>query len=279
MYVTGLNKGGIPVCLFLINFNTKEMNKILCLLALLFCFAGCKKGENDTQVRFTKVTVFNKTDRNDLTIVYEGKQFNFLFPIGVAYGNDRFEILNKKTGEKIMDTVLNIAGADDFQLREVVPGGKPVLVRSPLSGEAAVSGEYMKLKIANHAPNALPYEKMDVVVMSFYEENGAYLRLDTLKGVGTDYNKELFMVKRSLLAGVANPRASYRFSFINSATGETVKDAKGRLYTAVYFNPEISRDNLYVFEFIEYADALDPDRAIERDGQTYDVETQLLWYR
>lgn len=279
MCVTGLNKDGIQVCLFLINFNTKEMNKILYLLALLFCLAGCKKGENDAQVRFAKVTIFNKTNRNNLVIVYEGKQFNFLSSIGVVYGNDRFEILNKETGKKVMDTVLNIAGADDFQLREVTPGGKLVFVRSPLSGETAVSGEYMKFKIANHAPNALPYEKMDVVVMSFYEVNGAYLRLDTLKGIGADYNKVLFKVKRSLLEGAANPRASYRFSFINSATGETIKDAKGRLYTAVYFNPVICRDNLYVFEFIEYADALDPDSAIELDGQTYDVETQLLWYR
>lgn len=255
------------------------MKLLAYLLVLLCCLAACKKIEEVEKIRFTKVTISNKTGRNDLTIVYEGKHFSFPNDIGVAYGNDRFEVLNKETGEKIMDTVLNIAGADDFQLKEVVPSGKLVFVRSPLSGEVATSGEYMKFKIANHAPNALPYEKMDVVVMSFYEENGAYLRLDTLKGVRTDYNKELFKVKRSLLAGIANPRASYRFSFINTATGETVKDAKGRLYTAVYFNPVISRDNLYVFDFIEYADALDPDRAIELNGQTYDVETQLLWFR
>lgn len=257
------------------------MKNIIYLLLLLFCFAGCKKTAQDSQLRFTKVSFKLTGTLGSTMILYEGKKYRSGTDIGLSYGDNQVQILNGETGSVMLDTVLNIIGPDTFEIRKSGNSSdKVMLVRSPLSGEAAAPYGFMKLKIANHAANALPYPKIDIVVRSFYPVNGVYTAIDTIKGIGTDYNKQLFLVKRALTNGVVVEQFQlYRFSFINSATGEPIKNASGNLFTEITFAPDKNSDSLYMFELIEYNDSFDPPNSIHQGAEFYDLEVFKSWNR
>lgn len=257
------------------------MKNIIYVLLLLFFFAACKKTAQDPQLRFTKVSFKLTGTLGSTIILYEGKKYKTGIDIGLSFGQNQLQFLNEETGNVILDTVLNIIGPDTFEIRRAsISNDKVLLVRSPLSGETAAPYGFMKIKIANHASNALPYPKIDVVVRAFYPVNGMYTAIDTLKGVGADYNKQLFLVKRTLTDGVVLDQFQlYRFSFINSATGEAIKNASGNLFTEITYAPERNSDNLYVFEIIEYNDSFDPPNSIHQGAEFYDLEVHKLWNR
>lgn len=221
-------------------------NRILILLGILLCVAACKKSEVIKSLKFTKVTFVNKSLNQDMQIGSESKYYSFGYDVPAAYGDDRFTIVKTSTKKIILDTILNISGGETFFVNQADTTQRPVISRSPLSGVSPAPPGYMKIKIANLAAIALPYAKVDIVVLPFYATNGVYIPLDTLHDVTANYtdNDKLYIVKRQVIGDVV--QQLYKFSYINPNTGLPLLNNQGAVYTNTSFSATLTKENLFM---------------------------------
>lgn len=255
------------------------MKYILYMLLLGVCIAGCKKQEEKKDVRFTKLQFVSKSDIQ-FGIKYDGKMYTELaFPIVVTYGDNKFELYKKSTGEKFLDTTINVTGRETYYILQSDTSKKPKLIKDPIVNEPAALPGYMKIKIANEAQLILPYQKIDVVIYSVTDYES--IPIDTLKGISSDYSKDYFLVKRDILksGNQERPQIEYEFGFINSVTGRRIMASGGDPFVSGYYQLTVKPFNVFMLRFQEEIN-LYPDfnyAFMEKNGKYYSIRTEELF--
>lgn len=271
------------------------MKKIIFALALLFCLAACKKNVyNIGDVKFAKITFLSAIKyRGNVTIADDNGSYQFGSFYTTVYGNKRFRFF-KETGEKVLDTLLAIAGSNNYYVYQPDSTTAPILLTelppppppppapdNPLDGSTAAPEGFIQLRMRNNSQEALPFQKLDVVLnlVTGYDPvlNRPITNPITKVALnGFEYNTDFFLFKR--------PEASnyYVCSFINHDTGEEIKDQKGYLYLDVFgFNLDRMPLNNYAVE-INYYETTDPEEskiAIKTNGKYYIVYCDLMFQK
>jgi len=267
------------------------MKKIIYLLAMLFCFAACKKQQVDERMAITRVSFLSKTllSQNP-TIKYGNKNYNILDQIPTTLGDNKVEILDGVSGAVLIDTILNIKGPQDFYIYQPFDIVPPVIVdslplhppvdpRNPLKNEPPAPEGYLKVKIALKTQFILPNQSLDIVVLSTTAASPTVaLPVETLHGVKTDYNTTLFQIKRPVLAD-GSLSTIFSFSLIDPVTGQGAKNKGGTTFTGGTITLPIGQTNLYMF-YLD--DALFTGRNTlvafpTSDGKLYSMRSNLLW--
>lgn len=265
-------------------------NIILCFGVMLFCLAACKKTEETARVRFAQTEFAPATKYRQATyIIFHNKKYFGGVTITSEYGDKNFE-LYKSNGEKITDFKLTIAGSQKYYIYQPDSTTLPVLLTelppppppppapdNPLDGSTAAPQGFVQLRVRNIAKEALPFEKLDLVLRGVTGYDPVINRditvpLDTISLKGFDYNTDFFLFKRPV------DYAYFKFSFIDPDTGKEIKDASGYLYVDLYgFNLNKQLLNNYAIE-IDFYETTDPEEskiAILRNGKYYMVYADL----
>lgn len=269
------------------------MKRIIYLLVLLLCFAGCKKEEVKTRVKVARTSFENKTKlQSTLYIIYSQKTYVTFDDIATSYGDKRFEIINRE-GETIIDTTLTVSGDKHYYIYQAVATDKPVLLtelppppppapENPLDDvTTAAPVGFVQLRIRNQAQVALPFENLDVVVHAVGFDPVLNEEITMVAGTfslnGFDYNRELFQFQRPAGYG-----SYFIFTFINHNTGEEIKDSSGNVFRDPYGSYLTkSTLNTYAIE-IGYYETTDPGEskiAILRNGKYYMVYSDLKFQK
>lgn len=108
--------------------------------------------------------------------------------------------------------------------------------------EAAPEG-YLKIKIANYAKKALPYDKIDVRVETYNSSTG-FEAIDTIRSVGKNLEEAKFQLVKK-----GKDILGYRFSYLIPDTDKEILNARGTLYTngGIWSYPNIQKDVLTMF--------------------------------
>jgi len=271
----------------------------LCLLALLFCFAGCKKNEAVEDLAFVKVEFTRKTDYVTY-MKYDGikNDLSLRSYIAVPIGDRRFEVHNNTTGEKLIDTVLNITravtyyiyqapGATSPVLQTEVPPVPPVIIpvdpNNPLENEPAAPEGFMKIKVANMAISAFPYPAMDIVFNSFANnpETGKeeLTPLFTIKDVGHDFNSQFQIIQRPVIDGI--PVTSFKLSFVDPATGELIRSVDGNILknTSRATGLKVSEFNNFMISIKEVLLNAPQDNAVKGEFEYYVISPSITFQK
>lgn len=266
------------------------MKRIPYLLALLFCLTSCKKEEIKQRTQFVKVQFANKTF-SSISVKHEGVSNNFsqIPYISSALGENKYEIYNLLTNEKLIDTVLNITGPKVYYVYQPfdivapvliseLPAKPPVDPRNPLKNEAAAPEGYVKMKISFQTRFILPNQTVDIVVNSFTAESPTVVvPITTLHGVNTDYNTTMFQVKRPVLAD-GTLSQSFTFSLIDPSTGELIKNTPGNTYSGGNISLPLGDKNLFMFFFNDVQNANRFSAvSVPIDGLYYTIRSNIVW--
>lgn len=262
------------------------MKQILYLMVLICCFMGCKKIEQAETIRFSRIEFKNETKLSQLPyILYDGKKRSINASFAVAHGDKTFTIY-KTSGEKLIDTTLNVNGHQVYYL--IQPDTtKPAILSTtapppvtppgsgPLNGATAARPGYIKFKMNNAAFGGLPFDRLNVVMnLMTTGTDGKMIStpLTTLEDIGLDFNTSFYEVKRGDDRG--EPGKLYSFSFINPNTGELIRNARGEIYRTgiVTFDKELF--NLFLLEIYDYP--VSDENAIEVNGIKYKVEADVI---
>lgn len=266
---------------------------ILYLLAIFFCLSGCKKTEEVARVRFAKIEFATATKyKNAPYIIYEGKRYFGGGFITADFGEKYFEVY-KLNGEKVLDFKLNIDGPQKYYIYQPDSLTKPVLLTelpaepeppkkdNPLDDSEPAPEGYIQLRVINNSKEALPYEKLDVVLHAVTDYDPETNRdisvpLETFSLNGYNYNTRFFLFKRPVGYNY------FKLSFIDHNSGKEIKDASGYLYLDLFgFNFSKQKLNNYAIEinFYETTDPEESKMAILRDGKYYVVYSDIAFQK
>lgn len=169
----------------------------LLILAAIFCTGtvSCKKETLvDDFVIFGQLNIENKTTYNSLLVQLEGIDTQ-LSPkdIKLKPGPNQLKVWGN-TGVptdkpvQIFDTLLNVTAknAYNFLLFQVDPGKKPVVMLNNQLDEPAPEEGFLKIKMANLAPNCFP-GKIDVLMKMIDYNYGDLVDMDVMKDVKPTY--------------------------------------------------------------------------------------------
>jgi hypothetical protein len=266
------------------------MKKIIYLLALLFCIAGCQKQEVNERLAVTRVSFVNKTQlMSSPTLKYDNKAYGLFDKIPSTYGDNKVEIYDGVSGEKLIDTVLNIKGPHDFYVYQPFDIVRPVIVdslplhppvdpRNPLKNETPAPEGYVKIKIALQKHFVLPNQKVELVVLSKTAASpDIAVPIQTLHAVGTDYSTTLLQVKRPVLAD-GSLSQTFNFSLIDPATGEQIKTGNGNDYKSGDLVIPLGEKNLFMFYFNDRQNASRfASTSIPINGLPYVIVPNIVW--
>lgn len=264
------------------------MKKIIYLLALLFCFAGCKKQQVDERMVITRISFLNKALLT-LTIRYENKTYNVLDQIPTTYGDNKLAIIDGLSGAVLIDTVLNIKGPQDFYIYQPfdivppvivtsLPDKPPVDPRNPLKNETPAPEGYVKIKVAFQTEFIFPNQSVELIVLSKTAASpDVAVPIQTLHAVGADYNATLQQVKRPVLAD-GSLSQTFSFSLIDPATGEQIKSGNGNDYKCADLILPLGEKNLFMFYFNDRQNSSRfAPTSIPVNGLPYIILPNLLW--
>lgn len=254
------------------------MKKIFYLPLLLFCLVACKKEEVKQREKFAKINFVSK-NLLSFSLTYDGKASanDLKIPLGEA----KFEVYDRETKAKLIDTVLNITRTETYYIVQPDLTKPPYLIINPLIDVPAAPEGYMKLSLANNTTSGLlPYESVDVVLLSNVSMLGLnYLPLDTLHGVGTGAS-EFFLVKKEIVGTTV--QNAYKFGFINPITGARLLSFAGNEYYGVTFGAD-APDNVYLIKLststvsATSGPASLRNRALFLNAKYYNVNTTVDW--
>lgn len=265
------------------------MKKTIYLLILLFSLAGCKKQQVDERMTITRVSFINKTQlESGLTIRFENKNYNTLDQIGTAYGDNKVEILDG-AGKKVIDTVLNIKGPQEFYIYQpfdivppvivtTLPDKPPVDPRNPLKNETPAPAGYVKIKVAFQTQFILPGQDVELIVLSTTAASSdVAVPIASLHHVNVNYNIDMFQIKRPLLSD-GTLSQTFSFSLIDPATGERIKTGNGSDYKSAALTLPLGENNLFMFYFKDQQNASRfAPTSIPVNGLPYIILPNLLW--
>lgn len=255
------------------------MKRILYLMLLLFCFAGCKKEDAKKRIAATQVSFENKS-LSSITLKYNGQEYPVGIKIGTIYGDRRVEIFSID-GKPLIDTVLNITGKMIYYVYQVDPNIAPVLItelpalppgpEDPLENVTPAPEGFMKIKI-KHDLAPLGFEKIDVEVLSNFNSADNYELYTTIPNVTTTLSSDFVTIQRPVREGAM--LQNFKFRFINSITKAPALSGNGQAYTT--YNATLGRSvyNAYLlgFSFFESGDPND----FEHNGVFYEIDADVI---
>lgn len=267
------------------------MKKLVYLLTLLFCFSGCQKQEVLERIEVTRVSFLNNSQLKSLpTITYENKKYNPLDQITTIYGSNKVQIYDSNSGEKLIDTVLNITGPQEFYIyqpfdiippviTDKLPDIPPIDPRNPLKNEPPAPEGYFKLKMAFKPASIFLDQKIDMVILSkTVESPNVEVPIETLHGISSTYNTALFLIKRPELADGSRSQ-NFSFGFIDPVTGAVMKNTRGDVFRGGPITLPIGTRNIYMYDFEDAETTFSRyfPTALPIDGKYYLLRPTLLW--
>ena len=254
------------------------MKNIFYLPFLLLCLLACKKQEVKQRTNFAKLRFISRYPLS-FSLTYDGKVSST--DLNVPYGEAKFEIYDKSTNAKLIDTVLDITGTEIYYIVQPDLTKPPYLILNPLKDVPSAPEGYMKISLANNTTSGLlPYESVDVVLLSNVSMSGLnYVPLDTLHGVGTSAS-EFFLVKKEIIGTTV--QNSYKFGFINPITGARLLSFAGNEYYGVAFGAD-APNNVYLIKLSTSTvsstsgPAANRNRALFISAKYYNVNTTVDW--
>lgn len=266
------------------------MKRLIYLLTLLYCFTGCKKQEVTQMIAVTRIS-FNddtKLQANPL-IRFSNKQYEVGVPIPTGYGDNRFEIYDNTTGQKIIDTVLNITGPQEFYIYQpfdivtpvivsALPTTPPIDPRNPLKNETPAPDGYVKIKVAFNSQYVVPNQSAVMLVFSVTATSPTIpVVIDTLRSVSSDYNATLFQFKRPVLAD-GSLSQNFTFGIIDPGTGMAFLNGAGTMFNGGNITLPVGKNNLYMFNMIDAAaGSRSASVGISLNGSIYIVKSAVDW--
>lgn len=166
--------------------------------------------------------------------------------VKVPEGEGVFQFYDSRTNKILAEKKINIVpGSPEkfllFQPTETSPF--EILNPNEQENEEAAPDGYLKIKVANYANKALPYDRIDIRVEANDGWNG-FFPIDTIISIDRNLeNAEYHLVRKG------ENIISYRFSYIVNETQQEVLNARGTLYTSggVWNYPKPKKDVFTIF--------------------------------
>lgn len=217
-----------------------NMLKFTLLLMITICgFSSCKKIDVDQNfTSFGKVNfdasnlAINNTGEGRLLQIKSENGFKIEWRldgiVSAPIGKRHFLFYDQRTNEVLAEKTIdvNIDKTEKWQLFQPSVGDNISFIDPNIdSEEPNASNNQIKIKFANYASNALPYNQLDVVIWAEGQPQGD-IPLDTIKNVGKSFEGMSFHT-------VANSKKdmSIYFSFIESSSQKEVLRVNGSRYT------------------------------------------------
>ena len=257
------------------------MKNFLYLAILLLCFAACKQVEVEPNTKFAKVTFLNTIPVDGpVKVAYKDKVHSLPEGACVTPVGDVHFVFSTHTGKLLLDTVLNISDGDEYRLSRTA-SLDTIIRKNPLTAVPAAPEGYMRLSIANSTTGPLPYEKVDVILLSNVSMEGEnYIPLDTLYSIGTSAS-EFFLVKKEVIGTFV--QNGYRLGFINPITGGRIMNFIGNEFSDGLFTAD-APNNVYQISLTSLS--LSTSGPASRRYKTifispkyYSVTSNLEWYK
>ena len=228
-----------------------SINGLVMLLLLTLSFTACKKLEHDEgftsigEVFFDASNVaINKTTAGRLLDVRTSNGYPVEWTsmgtgkLIAPEGERTFEFYDKRTGEVLAEKTVNVVAGNPerWTLFQPEEGQQiSILDLTAYAQEPAASEGQIKIRFANYATGALPYEEIDIVVWGEGLPQGD-VPLDTIENVGKSFDGSGFHT----IYG-SNKNLIYHFSFIDKASQKEIVRVNGTRYTtkgrATSFSP------------------------------------------
>jgi hypothetical protein len=258
------------------------MKNILYLFVFVLSFASCTKNEDQANLEFVQVK-FRRETSYPVFVKYDGIKNNLNKDyVAVPLGEQKFEIYNAATGDKVIDTVLNVTGPVTYYV--YIPTGAtiPILVTElpppppppagPLDDVTAAPDGFMKIKMLNASQVVTGNIPIDVEILSTVNTAGVYDLVATVPGVTATYGNEFFMCPRPVRG--ATKQTNFKFRFLRSDTKEPIRTAQGQVFvTAGALTMGVRPLNAFALT-INYMETEDMT-GIERDGKKYSLRVTL----
>lgn len=249
------------------------MKKIvnMALLSLLISFISCSEKSDllEESKSYGKVYFVNNSILDSyIGIKYMGEPYKNIAFVGPG----TFTFYNKRSGEVLLEKELEVKANDTEPWYIFQPDSTIALqlIRNPLATEQEPPVGYFKLKIAYFCKNALPYQKLDVIINSYNEEDWTTKPLDTLSSVGSSLETaEFFVIKKTDLN-------LYTFSFIDHDTQNPILDKAGNLYVSGLSIAPQADQNISICYLAEQ-EIYPFDGFIFKNNKYYDIIPNLLF--
>lgn len=255
------------------------------LFFLVICFS-CKKTSDNindfkqlTDVYFQAQSVLG----NDLGVKYEGHPIAWdgtgNGKIHVPEGEGKFEFYDKRDGKVLGEKTLNISLSDTQRFVIFQPlEDSPLAFLNPEAQnreEAAPEG-FMKIRIASYAPDFIPYEKIDVIVIGMYfdeEFNFFYEPVDTIFNISRNLDNEPY----HLVSKGGQRMESWSFSFRDHETGQEVKNFGGTLYRSLDIYPSLFDKFVFTVYLVPFEAWGEHESFLKFGEGFYNIEPRILF--
>jgi hypothetical protein len=252
------------------------MKRVILLLILCLTASCTKETVVDDFIEFGNLSIDNKTTYDILSVQLEGNEKRL--PSGevkLEAGPNKLKIWGlgstpQDTPVALFDTVLHVAAKStyNFVLFQANPDVKPVAVVNNQAAEPKPEAGFMKIKIANLAPNCFP-GTVDMLMKMIDYNSGDLVDLDIIKEIKPTFGE---YVKYSTLDETISDGFIY-FFIVDPVTQEPSPDmllgvdlmnsASQKFYTVLtlYISERESSTGIFT----------------GTDGKQYDVEVKSLF--
>ncbi|MCW3463007.1 hypothetical protein [Chitinophaga nivalis] len=277
----------------------KHIKNIITAALLLTGLYSCKKEEYINSFS-TFVDVYFDADqtalRNNGEGVFIAARYNGApiewnintKKIKVIAGEGKFEFYDTRTGKVVAEKVIDVkTGSKERHTLFQPTMDAPVSFINPgeQDSESAAPAGYIKLKVANYAKDLIPFEHTDIKVsVSYFDAdwNEVVTEIGVIKDVKNAIDKADYQL---LPDGRPDPLPevgyNYVFEFVNSDTGESLRNYGGTNYSNTAFTPgglnPLPLKNVFTLYIVSRATWGEAPPFIKKGETFYEIATNVLF--